>query len=104
MAERSNNTKPPQWESALASSECLKPGAEVRSINLDHQQRASVHVQLVLVMYTPSFRPFVSEIVIRWSAGHRRQAVYANKKTAGSTVGPFVDSCRVDALDFALAV
>ena len=54
--------------SALASSECLKPGAEVRSFNLDHQQRASVHVQLVLVMYTPSFRPFVSEIVIRWSA------------------------------------
>jgi hypothetical protein len=28
----------------------------------------------------------------------------SNKKTAGSTDGPFVDSCGVDALDFALAV
>ena len=92
MAERSNNTKPPQWESALASSECLKPGAEVRSINLDHQQRASVHVQLVLVMYTPSFRPFVSEISFGGLRGDRRQAVYANKKTAGSTDVPFVYS------------
>ena len=43
--------------------------APYRRHKLDHQQRASVHVQLVLVMYTPSFRPFVSEIVIRWSAG-----------------------------------
>ena len=56
-------------ESALGSSECLKSGAEVRSFNLDYQQRASVRVQFVLVMYTPSFRPFVSEIDIRWSAG-----------------------------------
>ena len=46
-----------------AGQPCLKsPGFNPSALT-------AAHVQLVLVMYTPSFRPFVSEIVIRWSAG-----------------------------------
>jgi hypothetical protein len=68
-------------------------GAEVRSFNLDHQQRASVHVQFVLVMYTPSFRPFVNEIDIRWSAGRPAtsrlyDALLAESRYAGSVILP----------------
>jgi hypothetical protein len=33
-----------------------------------------VHVQFVLVMYAPSFRLFVSEIDIRWSAAYENAA------------------------------
>jgi hypothetical protein len=46
-----------------AGQPCLKsPGFNPSALT-------AAHVQLVLVMYTPSFRPFVSEIVSRWSAG-----------------------------------
>jgi hypothetical protein len=46
-----------------AGQPCLKsPGFNPSALT-------AAHVQLVLVMYTPSFRPFVSEIVIRWSGG-----------------------------------
>ena len=50
-----------------------------------------MHVQFVLVMYTPSFRPFVSEIDIRWSAGRPTasrlyDALLAESRHAGSVI------------------
>jgi hypothetical protein len=69
----------------------------VRSFNLDHQERASVHVQFVLVMYTPSFRPFVSEIDIRWwsagrpAASRLYDALLAESRHAGSVILPAME-------------
>ena len=52
-----------------------------------------MHVQFVLVMYTPSFRPFVSEIDIRWSAGRPAasclyDALLAESRHSGSVILP----------------
>jgi len=43
-----------------------------------------VHVQFVLVMYAPSFRPFVSEIDIRWSAGRPAARVAIISKSSAT--------------------
>ena len=55
-----------------------------------------MHVQFVLVMYTPSFRPFVSEIDIRWSAGRPAasrlyDALLAESRHAGSVILPAME-------------
>ena len=43
-----------------------------------------MHVQFVLVMYAPSFRPFVSEIDIRWSAGRPAARVAIISKSSAT--------------------